>query len=180
MRVKVKNAFYLLREGGHFTLYYEGGKSENPVRSANSGSLNSRSLNSEAANITRDNPLIKWFTDTREWMVRERIIRSDDDNYSLRKEDIEAWLEDMAGKERFNALKNELTALRDEISRLNGVIFFPSYYKDELMGILALGEKQGGFYRPEELSVFHTMAENAAMVFKGAQLTASVLEAEKI
>ncbi|MEW6380881.1 MAG: ATP-binding protein [bacterium] len=164
MRQKVKNVFYLLREGGNFTIFYENVKIENSLG---------------AMKINYENPLIKWFTNVRKQLVQERIIKIDD-NHSLKKEDIESWLQDISGKEKFQDLRRELLALLDEINRLNGAIFFPSYYKDELMGILALGEKQKGIYRPEELKVFHTMAENAAMVFKGSQLTASVVEAENI
>ncbi|MEW5803069.1 MAG: ATP-binding protein [bacterium] len=130
--------------------------------------------------ISRENPLVKWFLNTQDHLFQEKVIKNKDGNTLLKKEDIEFWLHSVSENQKLNYIRDELMELRDEIRRLDAIIFFPSYYKDELMGILALGEKQNGFFRPEELLSLQRLAENAAMVFKGSQLTASVIEAENI
>lgn len=164
MRQKVNHAFYLLREGGYFTLHHGNMKCDK---------------HEEGMKFGHGNAVVRWFTETREQLVQKKLIKGKDNNI-LEKEALTSLIAEVSQKAKFEEYKEELKDLQKDMELLESVIFLPSYYKDELMGILALGEKKGGFYRPEEMETLRKLAENAAMVFKGSQLTASVVEADNI
>ncbi|MFH0925616.1 MAG: ATP-binding protein [bacterium] len=160
MKQKISQAIYLLRDGKDF-IVHKADKHEGEMRIKNNAAI------------------IKWFTNTKNLLVQKNIINKNELPYMLGKDDLELWLGEVSKRKENEDITRELYNLHNQMNQLECIIFFPSYYKDELLGILALGEKKGGYYRKEELEVFHTLAENTAMVLKGAQLTASMLEAEK-
>ncbi|MGA1871130.1 MAG: ATP-binding protein [bacterium] len=164
MRQKVNQAHYLLRDNGHFILYRG--------RAANEKS-------EDDLTIALDNPLVKWFTETRDLLIQNRIIKKRK-NCILEKNMLDWAIEYSSSKDALHESHHALISLREEMDKLGCSVMMPSYYKNELLGILALGEKKKGFYRPEELDAFYALAENVAMVFKGAQLTSSVIEEKNI
>jgi len=166
MKQKIKHTFYLLKEGGNFILHHGQMKCDK---------------HEEGMEVGQESPIVKWFTETRKQLLESRIIKGKDKDTSiLVKEKLEEWIQTIANREKFQGLQTQLLSLQQQMDKMETSLFLPSYYKDELMGILALGEKKGGFYRPEEMETLRKLAENAAMVFKGSQLTASVIEADNI
>ncbi|MGA1871125.1 MAG: ATP-binding protein [bacterium] len=166
MGQRVKHACYLLQRDGDFVLHRGHARCDK---------------HKEGMVIKQEARIVQWFTDTRYQLMQGGIIKKKEKNSAvLDQERLDAWIQAISHKEKFKDLEEQLMHLKEDMKSLDVIVCVPSYYKDELMGILALGEKKGGSYRPEEIDAFQTLSENAAMVFKGAQLTASVVEAENI
>ncbi|MFH0925194.1 MAG: ATP-binding protein [bacterium] len=166
MGQKISHAFYLLSQKGYFTLHHGATKCDTHI---------------EGMEIGGQHSLITWFKETRKNLIEKNIIKdADKDDHILEEEKLKDLIQEITISQSDNVLEQKLKKMLEDMKRLAGVIFFPSFYKDELMGILALGEKKGGYYRQEEIETLRALAKNAALVFKGSQLTASVVEAEQI
>ncbi|MFC1709664.1 HD domain-containing phosphohydrolase [Candidatus Omnitrophota bacterium] len=72
---------------------------------------------------------------------------------------------------RRKGLKETLIALRNQMNLLESVVCIPSYFQDQLLGVLLLGRKNrgGAFYR-KELNFFIALANDVAMAIRNAQL----------
>ena len=111
------------------------------------------------ARMDYDNPLIRFFRDHREKRILgDRIIISGDINKLLRRKI----------KSEVNEILNKILY---QMNILEAVACVPSYYQDELLGILFLGKKKNGreFHR-KELDFFIALASDVAMAIRNARL----------
>jgi HD-GYP domain-containing protein (c-di-GMP phosphodiesterase class II) len=72
---------------------------------------------------------------------------------------------------KHKGLRETLISLKTQMNLFEAVICIPSYFQDELLGILFLGKKISGknFHR-EELDFFIALAHDVAMAIRNAQL----------
>lgn len=68
-------------------------------------------------------------------------------------------------------VKQQLAQVLYQMELLDAVVCIPSYFRDELLGILLLGKKQSGNkFISEELDFFVALNSNVAMAIRNAQL----------
>ncbi|MFH0924433.1 MAG: ATP-binding protein [bacterium] len=172
MQQRLRHVFYILKKDNHFTIHH--GKNKCPR-------LSDKHSDKRLTNIklAQENPIVKWFTQTKNQLA-EKGLAINKKNPLLRKDALDFLIDKVSRKEKFKEFKEELINLRDEIIKVDVVYLLPCYYKDELMGILALGDKKEGFYQPEEINALQKFCENTAMVFKGSQLAIAAMETEKL
>ena len=123
------------------------------------------------ARMDADNALIKLF--------RNHTDRKILDNGALVVEDAKRILR----KRLPLALKDELKEALYQMEILDSVVCIPSYFRDELLGLLLLGRKNNGKkFKKEELDFFLALASDVAMAIRNARLfqdLASELEKNK-
>lgn len=113
--------------------------------------------------IDRDSPLIKWFTEEGAVPFKRKDV--------LVYEDLVGWFGDAELIRQKEDLILSLGQLRKEMERFKAAVCVPSFYKDKLLGVLILGEKlSGDRYTEEDINVLVTLANDAAMAIRNAQL----------
>jgi len=126
--------------------------------------------------LDQNNPLIHWFSH------KERTLKLNKDFLLLA--ELSSWIADPEIIDRRAALKTRLTQLRDVMETLKVTVCVPGFYKDELLGVLLLGNKvKGDPFSLAEISFFQTLANDASMTIKTAEyrenLLAKNIELEK-
>lgn len=115
-----------------------------------------------------DSPIIKLFKqrEYRPLTLNRNALVSDDINKMI------------FGESLFNngnGFKELLTQVENQMKTFNSVACVPAYYRDSLMAILLLGEKNDGQrFEQEELDFFAALASDAAMAIRNAQLFESL------
>ncbi|MDD5291997.1 MAG: HD domain-containing protein [Candidatus Omnitrophica bacterium] len=113
--------------------------------------------------IDTDNAMIKFFMDKTNHryidggvLVYNKISRMLRNRYLLRKH---------------KDLRELLTSLRTQMNLLEAVVAIPSYFQNELLGVLLLGKKVSGRnFHHDELDFFVALAHDVAMAIRNAQL----------
>ncbi|MDP2654721.1 MAG: HD domain-containing protein [Candidatus Omnitrophota bacterium] len=116
------------------------------------------------ARLTRESPLIKLFTHKayRPLTLNKSAIISQDINKMI-------WQESVISNG--NGIKELLHHVGDQMQMFNAVACVPAYYRDKLLAILLLGEKNDGTkFEQEELDFFSALAHDVAMAIRNAQL----------
>ena len=122
----------------------------------------------------RNHPIIALFTkkEYRSLIVNRNAIVTQDINKFI-------WQESLmtAG----NGTKDLLFKVSDQMHMINAVACVPAYYRDKLLAVLLLGEKNDGTrFDQQELDFFAALASDAAMAIRNAQLFLDLKkEAEK-
>ncbi len=112
------------------------------------------------ARMDNSNPLIRFFT-----LRLDRKILKDG---SLTTREAKRKLKD---KKLKPAQKQLLKAAIYQMEIFEAVVCIPSYFHDELLGILLLGEKKNGRdFKNDELDFFAALASDVAMAIRNAQL----------
>jgi len=112
------------------------------------------------ANFDKDDSLIRFF--------KERCSRLLFDKELLVLEDAKDYLKAGNAKER---LKHLLGDVLYQMQMLETVVCIPSYFRDELLGVLLLGRKKNGKkFSTEELDFFVALASNMSISLRNAQL----------
>lgn len=124
--------------------------------------------------LDQTNPLIHWFS------KQDKSLKMSKDY--LNRDQIIAWLAD--SKFNKSGLKDQLLKMKEVMDMLKVTVCVPGHYKDELLGVLLLGDKiSGGLFSSEEISFFQTLANDASMTIKTAEyredLIAKNMELEK-
>lgn len=123
------------------------------------GSLRSR-IPVGLARMDKDDPLIRFFREGKHKLLfnKEMILYKEAEN-KLSKGNIE------------NSLRQLLKQVLYQMEILETVTCIPSYFRDELLGILLLGSKfNARQFVQEELDFFVALASNMAMALRNAQL----------
>lgn len=111
------------------------------------------------ARMDKDNPLIRFF--------RERKDKQILSEGALVYEEAKRWLSKKPGADLRQLLKDTLYQM--EIFEATACI--PSYYRDDLLGVLLLGNKKTERrFNREEIDFFIALASDVAMAIKNAQL----------
>ena len=126
--------------------------------------------------LDQSNPLIYWFSH------KDRKLKIKKDFLSL--VELSSWITDPTLMDHKSSLKTRLVQLRDVMEMLKATVCVPGFYKEELLGVLLLGNKlKGGPFTLEEISFFQTLANDASMTIKTAEyrenLIAQNIELEK-
>src|SRR3989338_3448410 len=113
--------------------------------------------------LTADNPLIRVFSEKNSFFISETgILNYDDVICGLRNRGILELQPD---------LYDNLLAVKKQMDLLKAALCVPCYFKRDLLGVLVLGEKTAGeSFSREEMGVFVTLANDAAMAIANAQL----------
>jgi len=117
------------------------------------------------------NPLIRWFS-----QKGPKSFRRD----CLTYESLCDWLtRPLAGQnvEPSETLRAQWLDLKDVMRTLRASVCVPGHYKDELLGVVILGEKLNGApFTPAEISFFQTLASDASMALKTAAFQDDVIK----
>ena len=113
----------------------------------------------EFARMDYDNPLIRFFREQKD----KEIFR---DNLIIYQE-AKRFLRKRVGQ----ATKKTIKSLLYQMEILEAVVCIPSYFRDDLLGVLFLGQKKNlqEFHR-KELDFFIALASDVAMAIRNAQL----------
>lgn len=111
--------------------------------------------------LDHNNPLIHWFSH------QERKLKVKKDYLVLNR--IGSWLGDSDLIDHRPSLSVRLTQLKQVMEMFKASVCVPGFYKNELLGVLLLGNKlSGGPFSAEEISFFQTLANDASMTIKTA------------
>lgn len=106
--------------------------------------------------LSPDNPLILWLIEKKK---------------PLELEDAQKWASGGLGRESLAALKSDFLQMRDRMYDLSAAVCVPCFFRDELLGILVLGEKKtGDFFSQDDLNLFSALSDEAAIALKNSQL----------
>ena len=118
--------------------------------------------------LDHSNPLIQWFAH------KERKLKLQKNFLTF--QDLSSWITDSEVTDHNASLKTRLLQLRDVMETLKATVCVPGFYKDELLGVLLLGNKlKGGPFPLEEISFFQTLANDASMTIKTASYREDLL-----
>lgn len=110
-----------------------------------------------------DNPLITAFSEKHSYLISE--------TGTLGYEDVVNGLRNRNILEKQPDLYDRLLTIKKQMDLLKASVCVPCYFKRELLGILVLGEKVSGeAFTREEMGLFVTLANDAAMAIANAQL----------
>ncbi|MFH1784394.1 MAG: ATP-binding protein [bacterium] len=124
----------------------------------------------EDIRLTENCAIIRWFKKTGEELVKRKLLKKQNVDV-LVKEELEDWMDDSGLMEGHDDLEYEFNNILVEMDPLEGSIVIPSFYKGFLLGVLILGDKlSGDIYTQEDLDILSTMANDAAVAVKNAQL----------
>lgn len=117
--------------------------------------------------LTVDNPLINAFSEKHSYLISETgILRYEDIINSLRNRNI---------LERHPDLYDRLLLIKKQMDLIKANLCVPCYFKRDLLGILVLGDKiSGESFSREEMGLFVTLANDAAMAIANTQLIESL------
>ena len=114
--------------------------------------------------LDQNNPIIRWFAEENSKIKLQRDY--------LTMDGVREWLSNpcIVNHGQPTTLKNRLEKLRDVMEMLKASVCVPGYYKNELLGVLILGNKLSSeSFSPEELSFFQTLANDASMTIRTAK-----------
>lgn len=111
------------------------------------------------ARMDNDNPLIRFFT--------ERPGRKIFDDGAIVYDEIKKLLRRKINPE----LKSSLSGILHQMEIFNTLACVPSYFRNDLLGVLFLGSKNNGRkFNRKELDFFSALASDVAMAIRNAQL----------
>ena len=106
--------------------------------------------------ISYDDPLIEWLKEKKEPLVLDEL---------------QGWIRNEKIALTKSILTADLKRIQEKMQSLNASVCVPSFYRDELIGILALGNKKSGdLFSRDDLGLFNTLADEAAIAIKNSQL----------
>lgn len=118
-----------------------------------------------AAGIADDEPLIEWLVEKREPLVFEELQR---------------WIIDKRTVLTKRILTSDLVRIQEKMEMLNASVCVPSFYRNDLLGILVLGDKKSkGLFSQDDLALLSTLADEAAIAIKNSQLYFEIDERAK-
>ena len=107
-------------------------------------------------NLSPGNPLISWLSEKKK---------------PLTLEEVQKWTSNALGRSSLGVLKSDLLQIKDRMQDLNAAVCVPCFFRDELLGVLVLGEKKSGdFFSQDDLNLFDALSDEAAIALKNSQL----------
>jgi HD-GYP domain-containing protein (c-di-GMP phosphodiesterase class II) len=111
--------------------------------------------------VKKDNPLIKYFTENRSKILGEDVILLERINQLLSSKKVK----------RDKKLKKLLEEIKFQFSLYNTKVCIPGFFRDKLIGILFLGEKENKEeFTPEELGFLSVLSSDVVMAIQNAWL----------
>ncbi len=106
--------------------------------------------------LSKRNPLVEWLNEKKKPLTLDEIQR---------------WARDNLSYSAKGVLTSDLVQIEHRMKDLGAAVCVPSFYRDELLGILVLGEKRSGdFFLQDDLDLFAAFADQSAIAFKNSQL----------
>ncbi len=125
-------------------------------------SKGNRRLPVKLIRLDADNPLIRWFVKkeknlsiSKDFLTYNQLLRLINDNSLLYQSP---------------ALERRLHEIKEQMDLLKASVCVPGFFKQELLGVLLLGEKlDKSDFSIEELTFFQTLANDASMTIKTSE-----------
>lgn len=106
--------------------------------------------------LSKENPLVEWLSEKKK---------------PLTLEEVQIWIRDDLSRSAKGVLASDLAQIEHRMKDLNAAVCVPSFYRDELLGILVLSDKKSGdFFSQDDLNLFMALADESAIAFKNSQL----------
>jgi len=106
--------------------------------------------------LSTENPLIQW-------LVEKKT--------PLSLEEAQKWNKHDSSHSSKSVLTSDLVQIEHRMKDLDAAVCVPSFYRDELLGILVLGDKKSGdFFSQDDLDLFSALADESAVALKNSQL----------
>lgn len=119
-------------------------------------SRNSSSIVGKNMTLSTENPLIEWLTEKKK---------------PLTLEEAQKWNKRDSSHSSKSVLTSDLVQIERRMRDLDAAVCVPSFYRDELLGILVLGDKKSGdFFSQDDLDLFSALADESAVALKNSQL----------
>jgi HD-GYP domain-containing protein (c-di-GMP phosphodiesterase class II) len=113
-------------------------------------------IDDRSASLTSENPLIQWLYEKKK---------------PIELEDIQKWANDVSDKGSLEILRSDLLQIENSIKVFNAVVVVPCFFREELLGVLAMGRKKtGDFFSQDDLGLFSALSGEAAIALKNSQL----------
>jgi HD-GYP domain-containing protein (c-di-GMP phosphodiesterase class II) len=110
----------------------------------------------KSISLSPENPLILWLSEKKK---------------PLTLEDIQKWTDNITERNSPGVLKSDLVQIRERMEDLSAAVCVPCFFRDELLGVLVLGEKKSGdFFSQNDLDLFSALSDEAAIALKNSQL----------
>jgi len=122
--------------------------------------------------LNKDSGLIRMFLEDKVKLINKQgVLVKNNLKYILH-------LDNLLSNGKFSKFKNFdvlLCKADEQMELLKAAVCIPSFFKNDLLGILILGDKLSGeHYSERELGLFVTLANDAAMAIKNAELIESL------
>jgi HD-GYP domain-containing protein (c-di-GMP phosphodiesterase class II) len=139
-----------LRLEGVAVLLYDSSQGRYCIK-ASRGNIKERFIS-----LRQDNALIQWLLEKKT---------------PLALEDVQKWTGDTSVKLSPEVLRTDLEQIEDTMQDLGAAVCVPCFFRDEILGVLVLGEKKtGDFFSHDDLKLFSALADEAAIALKNSQL----------
>jgi HD-GYP domain-containing protein (c-di-GMP phosphodiesterase class II) len=143
----------------HASFFLHNKEKQSYLLTASQGSLHKK-IPLDLVSIDKDDVLIRFFREHKNSFIfeREALILSEA-KLALKSDKLKPQV------------KQELAQVLYQMELLETVVCIPSYFRDELLGLLLLGRKENGNkFINEELDFFVALNSNVAMAIRNAQL----------
>lgn len=89
----------------------------------------------------------------------------------LNYDSIAAWIEGRIFFQNRMVLKRKFEQIRGAMRRMNARLLIPSFLRDEMIGVMVLGNKfSGDSYSLDDISLLTALSNNAALAFENARM----------
>lgn len=109
------------------------------------------------AGIRADEPFVKWLKEKKQPLALDSLDK---------------WIKDeKREKSAKSILTSDLMRIREGLESLNANLCVPSFYRNELLGIVALGKKESqDKFTQDDIGLFGALADEAAIAIRNSQL----------
>ena len=129
--------------------------------------------------LDRGNPLIDWFSHVGNGNKKHALSNSQNKSGKdvLVLKELDSWLSDPHHRNHYlDPSAVRLKQIQEVMETLKVTLCVPGFYKDELLGVLLLGNKlNGALFTEAEISFFQTLANDASMTIKTAEYREDLL-----
>jgi len=133
-------------------LIYDGKSNSFSIKAARGGDKPSVSY----ASLNDSDVMIDWLREKKQPLTMDELDR---------------WTKEGEQDVAKSVLSSDLDRIKEKMKMLNAAVCVPSFYRDDLLGILALGNKKSGdFFTQDDLELFSALADEAAVALKNSQL----------
>ncbi|MDD5504015.1 MAG: HD domain-containing protein [Candidatus Omnitrophica bacterium] len=113
-------------------------------------------MGSSPASLKPENALITWLCEKKK---------------PLGLDDVQKWINNFNQKYMPGVLKSDLAQIRDTMLNQRAALSVPCFFRNELLGVLILGEKKNGdFFSQDDIDLFSALSNEAAIALKNSQL----------
>jgi HD-GYP domain-containing protein (c-di-GMP phosphodiesterase class II) len=106
--------------------------------------------------LRSENALIMWLSEKKRPLALDDVLK---------------WMNNFNQRRIPGSLKSDLFQIKDTMSTLHAALSVPCFFRDDLLGVLILGEKKNGdFFSQDDMDLFSALSNEAAIALKNSQL----------